>query len=536
MTKKNIFYISLFLLYIITGIFYNAMVKSLGLIRDYDLVYANPVANVAADKVIDFELSKVLYELPTLSGETILMEADYLTGGPDPEIEDIRLSLMDANKNDGQYSYYLNSKQDLKIIVNFVYEKGELSDIKIEPEMELRKGWTKDNPFTLSVESKGGYEILFNFVSGYDSAYSVRPKVNPWSSYVSPDVLVAGQGADIQNKYYPENAPREEIETNKDKKSTAKSNLFSVVQNGRYGYIDKTGKLVIEPQFDEVFFENYFSEGLTPVQINKKWGYINEKGEVVIEPKFDMAYPFSEGLALVNIDWKPFFIDKKGDAVFEVNVGLTPSSFVDGLASVETGYIDKSGKLIIDGLCGGFDFSEGLAAVCVETPDGRRSGFIDKTGKMVIEPQFDLTFPFSEGLALVKTRDKIGYINKTGRFVIELNPICFKDTDPETFSYIDTRFHEGFALIYANYKLGYIDKTGKVVILPQFSHAFPFSEGLAAVEVKGKLSYITKDAELITEPKFDFAESFHNGLALVTVGSKRGYIDKTGKYIWNPTE
>jgi hypothetical protein len=40
-------------------------------------------------------------------------------------------------------------------------------------------------------------------------------------------------------------------------------------------------------------------------------------------------------------------------------------------------------------------------------------GFIDKTGNIVIQPQFDEIFGgFSEGLALVRIGDKLGYISR----------------------------------------------------------------------------------------------------------------------------
>lgn len=41
-------------------------------------------------------------------------------------------------------------------------------------------------------------------------------------------------------------------------------------------------------------------EGLLPIQQGGKWGYINRSGEVVIKPQFDSAEPFAEGLALVR--------------------------------------------------------------------------------------------------------------------------------------------------------------------------------------------------------------------------------------------
>ena len=65
------------------------------------------------------------------------------------------------------------------------------------------------------------------------------------------------------------------------------------------GFIDKSGKVVIEPQFDDV---GAFIEGLAWVKKDGKWGFIDKSGKVVIEPQFDGAGDFSEGLAWVVIE------------------------------------------------------------------------------------------------------------------------------------------------------------------------------------------------------------------------------------------
>ena len=51
-------------------------------------------------------------------------------------------------------------------------------------------------------------------------------------------------------------------------------------------------------------------EALAVVYIGDKFGYINKAGEFVIEPQFDDAFSFSEGLANVRIDG--FFRSKWG--------------------------------------------------------------------------------------------------------------------------------------------------------------------------------------------------------------------------------
>ena len=67
----------------------------------------------------------------------------------------------------------------------------------------------------------------------------------------------------------------------------------------RYGFIDRSGKTVIPPQFDLTFG---FSEGLAAVQMGKKWGFIDTTGKMVIPPKeFSDVKPFRNGLSRVVV-------------------------------------------------------------------------------------------------------------------------------------------------------------------------------------------------------------------------------------------
>jgi hypothetical protein len=72
---------------------------------------------------------------------------------------------------------------------------------------------------------------------------------------------------------------------------------------------------------------------------------------------------------------------------------------------------------------------------------------------MVIQPQFDLTDHFSEGLAAVMVNRKWGYIDNSGMMVIPAND--FSNANP---------FHNGLARVVTNHETyGYINKTGRFV-------------------------------------------------------------------------
>ena len=55
-------------------------------------------------------------------------------------------------------------------------------------------------------------------------------------------------------------------------------------------------------------------------------GYIDKKGKVVIEPKFNTVYDFQDGVAFVfDKDGKSLMIDKSGKTINELK-GITPFS------------------------------------------------------------------------------------------------------------------------------------------------------------------------------------------------------------------
>lgn len=95
--------------------------------------------------------------------------------------------------------------------------------------------------------------------------------------------------------------------------------LSRISMDGKYGYMNTQGKVVVVPQFD---LAGEFREGLAWVFVNGKYGYINVKGGIVIEPQFDYAEDFSFGMARVMIGEDYFCINKNGEDISSQSVDL----------------------------------------------------------------------------------------------------------------------------------------------------------------------------------------------------------------------
>lgn len=312
-------------------------------------------------------------------------------------------------------------------------------------------------------------------------------------------------------------------------------------ESNKYGFIDKTGKLVIPYQFDDVY---NFSDGLARVYNSRtqKYGFIDKTGKLVIPYDFYGALDFSYGLARVatgveaSSNKKCGYIDKTGKLVIPYKYSQAVS-FVDGRASViseDEGYLflDTDGNEIkkdYNLLFRDDYYSEGLIAVAPLTNnndgtiDAGKVGYMDKNFSLVIPYKLPQSFPFSDGFARVidEETNKFGYVDKKGDLVI-----------PYQFDWAYD-FHEGIAKVYdeSKRKVAYIDKTGKLITDYIFTFSTDdnegeFSEGVAAVKIDDKYGFIDKTGKFVIPPTFLQAKEFSEGLALVYDKDKHlyGYI------------
>ena len=62
--------------------------------------------------------------------------------------------------------------------------------------------------------------------------------------------------------------------------------LFLSKKNGKYGYVDKKGNVVVDYIYDDATEQNEY--GFAAVKKNGLWGSIDEDGNVIIEPKYNL--------------------------------------------------------------------------------------------------------------------------------------------------------------------------------------------------------------------------------------------------------
>jgi hypothetical protein len=339
--------------------------------------------------------------------------------------------------------------------------------------------------------------------------------------------------------------------------------LFRFVRNGKSGYIDSSGKVIIAPSLpakNDDFGE--FHEGLLAVKDDHGYRYMDRSGKVIFHTDAWLAFDFSEGFAPASRyagslkDKFPRwgFIDRTGQfAIAPQFEWVDP--FSEGLARVSvsgyvgtTGYIDTHGQFVIPPrLTYGASFHQDRAAVIISGPcriiNGGscqraafepaelhaaydcRYAFIDKRGEPVSDLRFDDAKDFAEGLAPVRIGSQWGFADRSGQISI---PTRFQSAEP---------FSEGMAVV-EDGKMGFIDHAGNYVIRPRFEYAESFSDGRAVVsQSDGSGNWTSRFVDKTGNPafpgEFSAAASFAYGLAPVLLGKGTfAWINTSGKPVF----
>jgi hypothetical protein len=310
-----------------------------------------------------------------------------------------------------------------------------------------------------------------------------------------------------------------------------------------FAVIDKTGALV-SPWYESGAYIHTFSEGYLPHGQESKMGYVSLTDGVIVEPQFHFppfeetgadcycvfeggpVAGFSEGLALVQRGHGQYFIDADGNDVFGRKFDQA-YSFKDGFAPVmideKWGLINHEGEVVIEPTYAWVgEFSDGLWPVKIEDSGYGHWVFVDSSGQPAFPAKYEFAYSFSGGLAAVKLEasESYSYIDPLGDVVFKLPPRA----EPGQFS-------EGLV------KIGLSDEQ---VVWTGSSKA-TFSNGQIAFFDQTGNKVIELDP-MIWNPTGDgvkqwghFAADFSNGLAKVwsqDPGRQEGYIDRQGNWIW----
>lgn len=314
--------------------------------------------------------------------------------------------------------------------------------------------------------------------------------------------------------------------------------LLRIRMGEKYGFINEDGKIVIEPQFDDVGHV-VFSEDLCCVVIGEKKGIIDKEGNLIIELADSVSYvsPFKNGYAEVDFNTGlSNVIDKSGNYIFpepkndiEINVDgdniyFIESNITDTLIenNPRNAYIyDVNGDIIGEPFEEIGGFSEGVCNIKLNN----RWGYVDKDGHIVIDTIYNVAKVFSsDGLARVQRNNEEFFINKNGDKIITVDKTL-------------TGFNCNRAAVEIDGKKYLINNKGDRVceINADEIYSFADTDSLATILKNGKASKIDTLGNIVLSTKYENIGEFTNGVALIVKNDKTGVINIKGEEIISPS-
>jgi hypothetical protein len=276
--------------------------------------------------------------------------------------------------------------------------------------------------------------------------------------------------------------------------------LSAVMVGEKWGTIDKSGKEIIPVKYDGIGvykpqgnnypfkdipcddLEDLVREGLIAIKVGDKYGFVDKSGKVVISPKYDAVIPFVGGIAAVKRDGKWGFVDKTGKEI----VPPTYEYPVIDYDYLKMGYlpvVKKAGKYSTP-FGGEYDFLVHVDSNLFLAKKGGKWGLIDKKNREVLSFKYDKLFHLHKDLFVYSERDKYGVISLKRGVIVQPR--------------YDKIFYAGEGIIglVLNNKVGFMDTSGNIIFQPKYdSLASGFINGFALMYNKGKPYILSKDGK-----------------------------------------
>lgn len=228
------------------------------------------------------------------------------------------------------------------------------------------------------------------------------------------------------------------IDPEYDRAEAFSESMAVVRKDGKYGYIDVSGRLVIPVKYQDA---GSFSAGLAPVCLYGKYGYVDKSGEMVVPFKYSYAFPFSEGLAAVELNGKVAYIGPDGKTVIPYMLD-SGKPFKDGIAEVtvdgQTKYMDKVGN-IFDEVSEAFSSFSGFARHMIEEKVNawQKKGRYEKTADWMARVNESTRQHMVDSLLGIAQSEYIAFMSKN---VGGQQTIVDYDADGEIFLIQDSYF------------------------------------------------------------------------------------------------
>lgn len=317
-----------------------------------------------------------------------------------------------------------------------------------------------------------------------------------------------------------------------------------------YGYVDQTGKWMIDPQWN---YAGSFHDGLavvgtrTDYKSPMTYGYIRKDGTSLTSIRYTSASDFESGYAVVGIgsasQARQGLIDHNGKEILPpvydaVSIYTDKDTSKVAISLQRDGkhglYVPEGNKLFeaeydqpLNRNLDFVTFTRGQQQGLYFISSGKEMFPIEGTVDLISESTYD-----ADGVAftlryvgLIGTMDgKLGMWDMQGHTKLEFVFTKIKPVEGD------------FLLAELNGKWSIYKTNGTLLIRDQYDSVSAYNwRHLLLVKSNGKVGLLQQDGRYLITPRYDNFYNFSaDGVAIVTLAGKQGLIDRTGKEIFPP--
>lgn len=284
---------------------------------------------------------------------------------------------------------------------------------------------------------------------------------------------------------------------------------FVEIQNGderRYNYLNENLEEIIPDKY--MYVESWhYSQWPICVGIDGKYGFVDKTGKEVIPLIYDSSSSFYNGIAAIKKGDKYGYIDKNGNIVAPFIYDKAEAFNEEKFAKVEqdgkTKLINRKGQIVYDDIKQSW-YSPNFGTEVIKIEKDGENWYVDwETGELF---QGWITYR-SQGVLLALKGNYYGLIDENKNIIRDFDIPLFSRSyigngDYYT-DYYPCSISDDMIAVYKGGKWGYMNLKGEMVIEPQFENYygdFPgaqgFINGYAKVNIDNKWRTIDKQGNL----------------------------------------
>lgn len=299
---------------------------------------------------------------------------------------------------------------------------------------------------------------------------------------------------------------------------------YRISKDKKRGIIDKQGKVIVAPIYDDVDTFSFDNREALKVSQNGKIGVVNLKGEIIVPVAYDFIDELNKNYRVIidKPERKVGLIARNGTVIIPAEnkwIGKTPGTsgpvLLLNYSDYEFNFLDKDNKLILPQNVSKYGYvldeyklkNATHNLLYVKTKEGKMGLLDENEGKLAVPMVYDeIVQSTSDGRHIyysVKKGKKFGLISEKNEVVI---PIVYDAIDLD-FSVSDTDKNQ--VVVAKGNKFGSVNLKNEIVIPFQYSALKRISTSGLFKAKTGKLyQVIDKDGKLISKNTFDEVANF----------------------------